>query len=278
MAPTTRTQQSNKSGKINNKQTYLTQLLMRLECDVLGAVETRQKFDLLPTMQSLARQLDLREGSRCQTGHNVHERFGICQQGGTCLTTNELMGSYVTEQGTDEEGLGRWSWMKFTGKTVVTRIVVAYMPCPTRKQAVQATMAQHKRYWWLQGDTACPRKLMRRALIDKLKEWRGNGEKLILLIASNENMAGGPFARIFAHPDLGMIDTVQHRTHLPGPPTFVRGSRQIDGAWVTPDINIQRACFLPFFFGVGDHRAIILDIPIHSILGGDIHKSSRPVS
>ena len=267
-----------KKHKINNKQTYLSQLLLRLDSDIFGAVETRQQFDLLPKSNSLDRQLDLREGARYQTSHNVHERFGLCQQGGTCITTNEVAGGYVTEQGADEEGLGRWSWMKFTGKNVITRVVVAYIPCITRKQAVQATMAQHRRYWKLQGEKQCSRKLMRQALVQKLKEWRNQGEKLILLIDGNENMEGGILSQMLTDPELGMVDAVRHRSQLPGPPTFARGRRQIDGAWVTPDIDIKRACFLPFFFGVGDHRAIILDIPIYSLLGGDIHKISRPTS
>ena len=67
----------------NNKQTYIRHLLSRLDADIFGAVETRQQFDLLPKSMSLDRQLDLREGSRCQTSHNVHERFGLNQQGGT---------------------------------------------------------------------------------------------------------------------------------------------------------------------------------------------------
>ena len=47
---------------------------------------------------------------------------------------------------------------------------------------------------------------------------------------------------------------------------------------MTPDVVIDRACFLSFFFGVGDHRAILIDIPQHSILGEDVHKISRPAA
>ena len=75
-----------------------------------------------------------------------------------------------------------------------------------------------------------------------------------------------------------MIDAIHLRSQTPGPHTFVRGSRQIDGAWVTPDVDITAACFLPFYFGVGDHRAILLDIPQHYILGGNVHKIIRPTA
>ena len=89
-------------------------------------------------------------------------------------------------------------------------------------------------------------------------------------------MKNGQLARMLRCPDLDMKDAVKSRIETDGPTTFVRGSRQIDGAWVTPDVEISAACFLPFFFGVGDHRAILLDIPQHSLIDGNVHKMLRP--
>ena len=86
----------------------------------------------------------------------------------------------------------------------------------------------------------------------------------------------GQLARMLRTPGLDMRDAVKFRSGIDGPATFIRGSRQIDAAWVTPDIEVNAACFLPFFFGVGDHRAIMLDIPQHSLIGGKIHQISRP--
>ena len=50
--------------------------------------------------------------------------------------TNEHIVTFVTSQDSDDKGIGRWSWMEFTGKQV------------------------------------CPRKLLRQDLVAKLKEWR----------------------------------------------------------------------------------------------------------
>ena len=58
-----------------------------------------------------------------------------------------------------------------------------------------------------------------------------------------------------------MKDAVKSKIKIEGLTTFVRGSRKIDGTWVTPYVDISAACFLPLFFGVGDHRVILLDIP-----------------
>ena len=243
-----------------------------------GGVEPRLQFDMLPKSKCLSKQLGLHDGSKCRTSHNVHERFGRCQQGGTFIAATEAAGSFVTASGADTEGLGRWSWMKLVGETITTRVIIAYQPCITRRVAIQATMAQQRRYWRLQGNRQCPRKLFRQHLVAQLTEWRNDNEKLILMLDSNENMASGPLSRLLQGPDLAMIDAIHLRSQTPGPHTFIRGSRQIDGAWVTPDIDITAACFLPFFFGVGDHRAMLLDIPQHCILGGNVHKICRPTA
>ena len=107
-------------------------------------------------------------------------------------------------------------------------------------------------------------------------EWREEDDTLILILDGNEDIKNEQLARMLRHPDLDMKDAVKSRSNIEGPATFVRGSKQIYDAWVTHDIEISAACFLPFFFGVGDHRGILLDIPQHSLIGGIVHKISRP--
>ena len=89
-------------------------------------------------------------------------------------------------------------------------------------------------------------------------------------------MKNSQLARMSKHPDLDMKDAVKTKIEIDGPAIFSCGSRQIDGAWITPDVKISTACFLPFFFGAGDHRAILLYIPQHSLIGGYVHKITRP--
>ena len=104
---------------------------------------------------------------KSQTSHNVHERFGKIQQGGTCMIANEEVAKYSTTQSSDEEGLGRWSWMRLAGEGAATRIITAYIPCATREKAISATVAEQKRYWRLQGEYQCPRKVLMRDLVAK---------------------------------------------------------------------------------------------------------------
>jgi len=60
-----------------------------------------------------------------------------------------------------------------------------------------------------------------------------------------------------------ILDTTGARTGA----TYFRGSHPIDGLWASEDLDISNACVMPFGYGVGDHRAFILDIPLESLVG-----------
>ena len=73
---------------------------------------------------SLPKLLALREGTKTCSGHNVHEKFTLHQQGGVFMAAMASVSEQVIELGGDEAGLGRWCWMKFQGRQVTTRVVV----------------------------------------------------------------------------------------------------------------------------------------------------------
>ena len=262
----------------NIKLNYFNLLMAKMEVDIYGGAESRTNWNLVPHTHSFKKSLSMREGSHCCTGHNSHENFSLKQQGGTFIASTPTAGQYIREMGNDSTGLGRWSWMRVEGRTIATRIICAYQPCITRKRSMSSTIAQQRRYWQLHGIRVCPRVKFREDLFDLLKQWRENGDKLILLMDANENLESGPIERMLKHPDLNMEDIISKRSNTDGPATFIRGQRQIDGAWATKDIKISAAGFLPFNFGAGDHRAIFVDIPLSSFIGTELHTIARPTA
>ena len=64
---------------------------------------------MLPINQRIYQQFNLREGSKVQSSHNVHERFSAHEQEGICMIANELISTFVTAQDANPEILGRWS-------------------------------------------------------------------------------------------------------------------------------------------------------------------------
>jgi hypothetical protein len=59
--------------------------------------------------------------------------------------------------------------------------------------------------------------------------------------------------------------------------TFFHGSKQINGMWVSSNLNISNACVMPFGYGVGDRRAFDLDEPLESSIGINPVKIIRTV-
>jgi hypothetical protein len=57
---------------------------------------------------------------------------------------------------------------------------------------------------------------------------------------------------------------------------FFRGSKPIDGLWVSSNLDVSNACMTPFGYGIGNHCAFILDIPIESLVGVDPVKIVQP--
>ncbi len=69
---------------------------------------------------------------------------------------------------------------------------------------------------------------------------------------------------------------MQHMGTSPGA-TFFRGSKPIDGIWVSGDLDICNACVMPFGYRVGDHPAFILDVPLELLIRVDPVKIVKPV-
>ena len=95
------------------------------------------------------------------------------------------------------------------------------------------------------------------------------------MMDANENLNNGRLERAL-RDELHMVDAVKLRTNNDGPKTFFNGSAQVDGIWITQDLLVSSACFLPFWFGVGDHRCIIVDFPSSSVLGDTLVTIKKP--
>jgi hypothetical protein len=93
----------------------------------------------------------------------------------------------------------------------------------------------------------------------------------------NKHVINGPLGKELADKEgLDLHEAiVQHTGTSPGA-TFFRGSKPINGMWVSSNLEISNACMMLFGYGIGDHRTFILDIPIESLVGVDPVKIVRP--
>ena len=86
---------------------------------------------------------------RVIAAHNANEDAGKFQEGGTVmLVYGDLIEQFDSKgSGQDDLGLGRWTFMKFTGgKGVVTRVICGYLPYSNKKKDSGTVYQQHRRH------------------------------------------------------------------------------------------------------------------------------------
>ena len=211
---------------------------------------------------------------RISASNNKHESIDKLQFGGTLTMAFNSTASRVHASGADERGLGRWTWLLFEGNNSYrTRVISAYVPCKTPLHRDATVYQQQARVLTSLGISTCPRTLMIQELTDDIQRWQQNGENIVLFIDCNENLnKNGPVQRALTTDKCQLIDPVRHKfKNYVAPPTYQRNnSFPIDSVFVSRRLrHITKGGWLRFGEGIGDHRAIFIDIPSHILLGED---------
>ena len=116
-------------------------------------------------------------------------------------------------------------------------MLTAYQPVRARK-GLSTVYSQQRRYFQRIGQIGCPRDFFKHDLLQLLRRWKSQRERLIVMLDANENMNDGRLERAFSASDLDLQDVVRLRRECDGPATWFRGSKQIDAIWATKDIRI----------------------------------------
>ena len=131
-------------------------------------------------------------------------------------------------------------------------------------------MSQRRYFITQEKDRTCPRKRFRNDLIKQLILWRKQGDRLIVCMDVNEEIYLKSIGKALVETnDLDMIEAVGNFTGRKIGATFFRGTKPIDGVWVTSDVVITGACVMPAGYGIGDHRLFVLDFLTSSLVGHD---------
>jgi hypothetical protein len=209
--------------------------------------------------------------------HNVHENnnAGRVQEEGTGTICFGDITGYIKKVGRDEDGLGGWSWILLGGAAGHNiQIITVYNPCKN-KNINSGTSYQQQRCYFItkKKDLTCPLILFCRHLVKQLRPWRASGDRIVLFIDHNEHMIEGKLGKALADKEgLDLCKAILSHTEASPGTTFFRRLHHIDGLWVSSNLGISKACVMPFGFGVGNHRAFILDIPL---VGGPVQDLSN---
>ena len=271
----------------NQKLEKAKDLIHEWEADIVGMVEHRQNLKHKNNNNGW-NQLFRRgeEDVRSVVAHNVHENVAPVQEGGVgLLMFGPLLESLdMKNSGKDESGLGRWTMMVVQGDGIRTRVVCGYNPCKSSQvggKPSSTTYAQHRRYLITKkkDTTTCPRTLFMTDLVNQLKKWRQDGDRLVVCLDANDHIYRGAIGRALTDSDgLDMKEVIKDYTGSELGPTYFRGSMPIDGIWATQDIQIANACVMPAGYGIGDHRLFVVDMISSSVVGEDRPKIQRPAA
>jgi hypothetical protein len=105
-------------------------------------------------------------------------------------------------------------------------------------------------------------------LVEQLKTWRSDGDRLIVCLDANEHIYDKSIGKTLTDIEgLAMKEVVGDFTGKKLGATYFRGTNPIDGIWATSDVTVVGACVMPVGFGVGDHRLFVIDFLTSSLVG-----------
>ena len=130
-------------------------------------------------------------------GFNEHNPSGSPRQcGGAGVISLGKLKHHSMGSGTDESGLGQWTWAQCRGKNNISlRAVSIHQPC-ANKDGVMSAWAQQKAYLQDQNDDRDPRSAFREDLQKQIQTWIDTGDQL---------MTGGDVNESVLHPSISSM-------------------------------------------------------------------------
>ena len=259
----------------NFKAERLKHILKTYGIDVAAIQEVCINWGAFKDSQSIASLL--RNGAtntRSVASHNKNEQknIGRKQRGGTAFIIFDELAAFVKDTGTDHTKLGRYSWFKVEGEPGhVTYFINAYAPCGNDSVGEATNYKQHCRYIQRNRLNTTPQEMFRNDLLSIISLWRGQNARVVLMMDANEHVIDGELCKRLRSKDIGMREVVNERAG-PGPNTWFRGTDPIDGIWVTDDLEVAGAAHLPYDSELGDHRPVVADLTMRSVLGTEFHR------
>ena len=244
----------------------------------MGLQETNLNWSLLPTHDNWhERTIGWWEGGhRSVMAHNRHDILPLqSQPGGSLLTSIYKAKHMIIDQGRDFRGLGRWVWFRYRGNQHTTLRIISAYRCGYIA-GVNTVYSQQRRFFDSNNDARHPRHIMIEDLISEIKKWQEMGDKIILLIDTNEDITIGPCRNLLETVGLTEAILSKHQAIQGIAPTHQKGSYPIDGIFTSHDITIKAGGYLPFGSAPSDHRALWIEVATEELFGYKIDRIKPP--
>ena len=202
------------------------------------------------------------------------------QPGGVAILVRDSHSGRVMESGDDPSGLGRWVWVRLRGVGGQTTVVVsAYRPVDNQRDLYSVWSQQRTHFDNMTPICLTdPRQAFMDDLVAFLTERQASDDHLVVCLDANEDLTvpSNPVSSGFAAIRLRDGLFTRHDPAL-APPTHQRGSRPIDGVFLSSVLPSSPSGYLPFGSAVGDHRPIWLDLDVRTLFRSGTPDSSHPL-
>ena len=146
-------------------------------------------------------------------------------------------------------------------------MVTAYSPFGSAATTIETDYQQQARYIVEKAPKTNPKEMFREDLLAQLRKWRTRGDIMILVMDTNKDVIDGAMCKQLNRADLNMKEVVFSQTRTRGPKTYFRGTVAIDDLWVSEELEVTAAAYLPFNLELGDHQPVVVNITKTSTLG-----------
>ncbi len=146
-----------------------------LDINCLMYCEHRLNFKHKENKNNLKQMFQQELTCTAVSAHNIHKGkvAGRVQEGGTGTICFGEMTAYIKKTGQDSEGLGRWSWVQYSGANGhSTQVIMVYNPCKNKNVNLGTTYQQQRQYFITKKkDLTCPLVLFCKHLLKQMKGW-----------------------------------------------------------------------------------------------------------
>jgi hypothetical protein len=168
--------------------------------------------------------------------------------GGTMTTVTGKWQARISDKGSDDSGLGRWSFVKISSNKHSIIIVSAYRPCVSQGPTT-AWMQQ----WTLLRESGRikpdPIKKFYEDLEKFLSHWKSQHCEIILMMDANETIGDKPGGLATILGKIGLIDIIHNHHQIDDSTnTYARGTKRIDYIFGTSKVlrHCRKSGMLPF--------------------------------
>ena len=139
---------------------------------------------------------------------------------------------------------------------------------------------QHLCYFRAKGETQSPHEMFDLHLLHLLRQWRAEGDEIILVRDLNVHVYNDPLAHALKAEDVRLEEQFNKVFDEDVPFSHFTGSKPIASFFATPGIDCVTAYVSKHKVnggpGVGDHRVMIFDFSAESIIGLDAPAANPP--